>query len=286
MRSFSHPNILKLIEVLHLPNTDEAYLVLEYAAKGCLGAFLDRRQPISIPSILSILKQLATALKCLHDSGIVHQDIKPWNILMDGEGRAILADFGIGHTFGSASMVVGSPAYQAPEALDDSYCEDDPCESMPDKEDVWALGVTFYQLLFQDLPFAGETLFEIVNVINQVGLKIPEETDRGLAEILTGMLTVDPRERWGIPELLAHPAIATAADRAKDLPPVPSTRMIDGDPQKFLANVCPRDTSFSDLVHLSVRRSSFGGTDAQPPPRPLALPRTKSAPGREFLFDD
>jgi serine/threonine protein kinase len=42
MRLFSHPNILRLVEVLHLPSSDDVYLVLEYAAKGCLGAFLDR----------------------------------------------------------------------------------------------------------------------------------------------------------------------------------------------------------------------------------------------------
>jgi serine/threonine protein kinase len=239
MRSFSHPNILKLIEVLHRPSTDEAYLVLEYAGKGCLGGFLDRQQPITVPSILSILKQLARALKCLHESGIAHQDIKPWNILIDEDGRAILADFGIGHTFGSACMVVGSPAYQAPEALDDTYCDEDLCDSMPDKEDVWALGVTFYQLLFQRLPFEGETLFEIVNFINEVGLKIPEETDPALAEILTGMLTIDPHRRWDIAEVLACPAVAAAADRAMDLPAVPWMPLIDGDAQTFFANVCP-----------------------------------------------
>jgi serine/threonine protein kinase len=157
---------------------------------------------------------------------------------------------------------------------------------MPDKEDVWALGVTFYQLLFQRLPFAGETLFEIVNVIKEVGLKIPEDADCRIAEILTGMLTIDPRRRWGIPELLAHAAIAAAADRATDLPPVPSTRLADGDPELFLANVCPREMPFLDLVRSSARRSSFGGADAPPPPCPRAIPRTKSAPEGKFRFND
>jgi serine/threonine protein kinase len=271
MRSFSHPNILRLIEVLHLPSTDDVYLVLEYAANGCLGAFLDRGQQLCVHSILSILKQLLSALKCLHQAGIVHQDIKPWNILIDGQGRAILADFGIGHSFGSASMVVGSPAYCAPEAFDD----DEDCDRLPEKEDIWALGVTLYQLLFGRLPFVGESMYEIVNVIKEEGVQIPEEADQEISEILAGMLTVDPSERWGIDELLEHPVVAGASDRASELPPVPLPRMRQGEVREIRANVCPRDFSFSDALLLTCRRASFGGVDGHRGP---GLLRTKSAP--------
>jgi serine/threonine-protein kinase 11 len=84
-------------------------------------------------SALSIVKQIARALYSIHSAGFVHQDIKPSNIVLTSEGRAVLSDFGIGHSFTSAAMVVGSPAYQAPEALDDA---EDGFEAEPEKEDA------------------------------------------------------------------------------------------------------------------------------------------------------
>jgi serine/threonine protein kinase len=179
-------------------------------------------------------------------------------------------------------MVVGSPAYQAPEALDDAYCDDESVEVMPEKEDVWALGVTLFHLLFQRLPFAGDTLFEIVNAIKLEGFKIPEGTDRGIGEVLTGMLARDPRERWGIQDLLAHPIIAGAADRASNLPAVPSPPMREGDVRELKATVCPDTFSLADVVCPLGRRYSFGGMGTR---LSTGITRTKSVPPQEMEWD-
>jgi serine/threonine protein kinase len=256
MRSFSHPNILKLMEVLHIQSTDDVFLVLEYAEKGCLRGFLDRGQHISTSSVLSILKQMIRAVQYLHDTGHVHQDIKPGNILLDADGRAILGDFGNGHSFRSAAMVIGSPAYQAPEALDDSYWNgEEDFDLPPEKEDIWALGVTFYQLLFERLPFPGENLYEIVNQIKSGPVEIPDGTDGAISELLRGMLTIDPIERLGGQELLTHPLISNAADRASDLPSVPELKGREGLTRNVRARVCPIDFSFSEILQTRFRRS-------------------------------
>jgi serine/threonine protein kinase len=113
IRRFHHPNILSLIEVLHDRSNNEVFLVLEYAALGSLGGYLDRGDHLTRDLILAIVRQILDALRYLHDSGFVHQDIKPHNILLHADGRAVLGDLGIGHSFQSAGMVVGSPAFQA-----------------------------------------------------------------------------------------------------------------------------------------------------------------------------
>jgi serine/threonine protein kinase len=193
---------------------------------------------------------MAGAIKYLHKAGFVHQDIKPWNIIINDIGRAMLADFGIGHSFQSAGMVVGSPAFQAPEALDDDVDEDlcgDDHLIAPQKEDVWALGVTLYQLLFMRLPFPGDNLYEIVNYIREHELQVGP-CDPEIEALIRGMLTVDPATRFGIDDVVNHPLIQGAADLATDLPPVPPPEMIVGDIVQIDAVVCCPGTSFARLA--------------------------------------
>jgi serine/threonine protein kinase len=169
----------------------------------------------------------------------------------------MLADFGVGHSFASAGMVVGSPAYQAPEALDDSYASDEDIFDEPQKEDVWALGVTLYQLLFRELPFIGSTLFEIVNDIKARRLKIPDGTAVESEQLVSGMLTVDPISRIGVEELLNNPLIMGAADRALDLPAIPAVEPRVGEVVEMQAEVCGEGWSFAEVGVAARRRSSY-----------------------------
>jgi serine/threonine-protein kinase 11 len=263
MRMFVHPNILRLHEVLHVRSCDEVFLVLEYADKGSLGAVIERGHQLSHSDIFSILKQVVGAIKHLHDAGYVHQDIKPCNILLDLTGRAILGDFGVGHSFQSAGMVVGTPAYQAPEALDDSYASDEEAPDVPQKEDIWALGVTLYQLLFRRLPFLGSSLFEIVNTIREQPLVVPPGTDDAVERLLRGMLMVDPTDRLAIEDVLAHPLVRGAADRAAGLPPVPAPRAREGTIVELVGEVIGDGISIADLTMAVPRRSSYAAYDRQ-----------------------
>jgi serine/threonine protein kinase len=247
MRTMSSTNIIKLKEVLLTEPDQEVFLILEYAENGCLGGYIDRGQHLSFVSICSVVKQIVSAIKYLHTMGFVHQDIKPWNILVGQNGRMILADFGIGHSFQSAAMVVGSPAYQAPEALDD-YSDGEEDERQPQKEDIWALGVTLYQLLFMKLPFPGDNLFEIVNYIKENQLEIPEGTDPLMVELLEGMLRILPAERYGPDEVLNNPLIKNSPDLAPDLPEVEPPKLVDGPIVEYKAKVCPPGYSFVSVA--------------------------------------
>jgi serine/threonine protein kinase len=159
-------------------------------------------------------------------------------------------------------MVVGTPAYQAPEALDDSYASDEDWPEVPQKEDIWALGVTMYQLLYRRLPFPGGTLFEIVNRIKEMPLEIPEGTDPVIEKLLRGMLTVDPMNRLGIDDHIAHPLFRDAPDRAVDLPPGPTQppRAMEGAITELVGEPCGRGCAIADLM-IVPRRSSYAAHD-------------------------
>ena len=252
MRTLHHPNILRLHEVLFCQKTEFVYLVLELAELGSLGRYIDQKVKLPETATFSVIKQIAGALQYIHSMGYVHQDVKPWNILLTRDGRALLADFGIGHSFQSAGMVVGTPAFQAPEALAD---DSDSGETEPQEEDVWALGVTMYELLFQKLPFRGENLYEIVCDIKSRPVEIPAGTDPEAERLLKGMLQVDPDLRMRTQDVLASPVIAGAADLARDLPGIDgacrneiSAKDYAGKIVHETAQVCGSDFTFASLV--------------------------------------
>jgi serine/threonine-protein kinase 11 len=192
MRQLSHPNVRRLLEVLHRPDNNTVYLVLEYAASSLKGHVL------SEPIAAAIFAQVVSGLRHLHSVGIVHQDVKPSNILVTDAGEAKIADFGIGHTFASAHDVIGTPAYQPPEILEESTLRD------PVKEDVWSLGVTLYETMFGSLPFGGDNVFEIIEAAKKFDLKMPEGASRELQTLLTGMLATLPEERLSLEDVAHH----------------------------------------------------------------------------------
>jgi serine/threonine protein kinase len=116
--------------------------MLEYADETCLGNPVDRGIRVADRSILSIMTLIMFAFQYLQGIGRVHQGSKPSNMLIDGDGRAFLADFHINRPFDSEKYVVGSPTFEAPKALDDRYGLDNHKSSShddPQKEDIWPL---------------------------------------------------------------------------------------------------------------------------------------------------
>ena len=200
MRRYQHNNILKLHEVLHDKKNDVVYLIIDYADCGSLEDLISNPIPLDDAIVRSIFFQVLQALKYLHSSGMVHQDIKPSNILVNSDGKVVLADFGVGHSFQSTEMVVGSPAYQAPEALTDG--DNGITTSNPAKEDVWSLGITLYQTEYLELPYTGENVFEIIRTIKSSPLQIPEGASPEIEDLIKGMLAVDPNLRLSVDEIL------------------------------------------------------------------------------------
>ncbi|KAH0787679.1 CAMK family protein kinase [Histomonas meleagridis] len=180
MSKLNHKNIVGLHEVIFVKDNQSVYLVMDYADCGNL-----TKHHFKPNEIRYIFSQIVEGVSYLHKNGIVHQDIKPQNILLNHDGTALITDFGIGHSFESCARVVGTPAYQAPEVIDRSPNDQD---YEPGKEDIWSLGVTLYTLTFGTLPYQGQTVFEIVRSIVTTELTPPRGSDPLLWDLVTHML--------------------------------------------------------------------------------------------------
>jgi len=149
-----HPYIVPLYDYWRAP--DGAYLVMRWLRGGSLHDAL-HKGPLPPEMFDRLLDQIGGALVTAHRRGVVHRDLKPANILLDEDGNAYLADFGIakdlGKTFSpyrtDAASVVGSPAYISPEQVKS--------EAITPQTDIYSLGVMLYEILTGQLPFQAPT---------------------------------------------------------------------------------------------------------------------------------
>jgi hypothetical protein len=172
-----------------------------------------------------LVAQVAEALGHAHASGIVHRDVKPGNILVDGAGRAFLTDFGLACVQGepgvtSTGEAPGTPNYMAPEQVRGPRSEVGPAA------DVFALGATLYELLTLARAFAADsvagTLYEVVHREpvdpQRLGCQVP----RDLLAVLFRALDKDPRRRY--PDGAAMAADLRAFLRGEPVTARPLTR--------------------------------------------------------------
>jgi len=145
-----HPNIARVLEVGGDPFP---WIAMEYVEGGSL-----RRRAVSAEEALSIVPQVCDALEHAHARGVVHRDVKPENILVDGEGRAKLADFGLSRVVGWGAespaltrphAFVGTPPYASPEQVAG-------LADVDRRADVYSVGVLLYELLTGHPPGEGE----------------------------------------------------------------------------------------------------------------------------------
>src|SRR5262249_33842245 len=127
----------------------------EYVAGESLAARLARGRFEDVAEAVGVATQVAAALAAVHAAGLVHRDLKPGNVLLDGTGRAVLTDFGLARLLDdragitAAGVMVGTPAYMAPEQVSGDFGPVGPWT------DVYSLGLVLYEMLTGRLPFSG-----------------------------------------------------------------------------------------------------------------------------------
>ncbi|UCD23809.1 MAG: serine/threonine protein kinase, partial [Gemmatimonadota bacterium] len=196
-RRISHRNVVRTYD---LGEYDGAYfLTMEYVEGVTVRELVDKHGTVGVSSALAIAAQLADALAVAHEQGVIHRDIKPQNLLLDEAGILKVMDFGVArlaeHSDGvtETGMVVGTPAYMAPEQLLD--------EDVDARSDLYAAGVVLYECLTGRLPFeASSPVALIVKLLreeppplNSLRTGIPP----AFSSLILRLLTKGPDERIG-----------------------------------------------------------------------------------------
>lgn len=202
----NHPSIASLHAVYQ--TTTDWYLVQEYLGGGDMFTYIEKtHRPLPLENARSLFRQIAQGIAYLHERGIVHQDIKPENIMFDKEKRhAKIVDFGLGQQMAPGQSTTneysGTPLYTAPEkvlaALQKREFETKPC-------DVWAFGLTLYLATTLRVPFHGTNNNEIFRSITTTPIDFKPILDDALADLLMLLLSREPASRPTIQQALTHP---------------------------------------------------------------------------------
>jgi serine/threonine protein kinase len=189
----SHPNVVSVLDFGQHEN--RPFLVMEYME----GASLQNRvgEPFLVERAFEIVEDAARAAGAAHSMGLVHRDIKPGNILMDLQGRAKLADFGIASShvsepLTSTGTAVGSPAYVSPEQASGQACTP--------RSDVYSLGVVLYELLTGKVPFEAPNatavaIAHVEQTPDPPSTHVPD-LDYGVDSIVLRCLAKEPSDRF------------------------------------------------------------------------------------------
>ena len=152
-----HPHILPVYDA----GQDEGYtyFVMPIVETGTLAQMLQGR-PLPLDQACDFAAQVGEALDYAHSRGLVHRDVKPSNVLVDGLGNCLLTDFGIAKlveavsSLTAAGTVIGTPAYMSPEQGRG--------QTLDRRSDIYSLGIILYELVTGRVPFASETPVGII----------------------------------------------------------------------------------------------------------------------------
>jgi serine/threonine-protein kinase len=154
----SHPNIVRVYDAR---DEERPYFVMEYVDGQSVAEEVDQRGCLDWRRALEIAGQVCAALEHAHGAGVIHRDVKPSNLLVDGENVVKVADFGIaiaedGTRLTASNLALGSMPYLAPERLRDP-------DAVTAAADLYSLGVVVYELVAGCRPFPCDSLEQIVH---------------------------------------------------------------------------------------------------------------------------
>ena len=190
-RGLRHPNLAVVLDAGERDGS--GWIIMELVQGRPLSDILEERGTMRPVEILTIMAQVARALQVVHDSGVIHRDVKPSNIHITREGLAKLTDFGIStavhqRPMTATGMVMGTAQYLAPEQAMGNMATP--------SGDLYALGIIGYEALVGHRPFTGSTQVEIAFAhVNQEVPPIPGNVPREVRDVIMELLSKSPADR-------------------------------------------------------------------------------------------
>jgi serine/threonine protein kinase len=191
-RQVAHPNVCRVYDIGEVEGIP--YLSMEYVDGEDLNSLLRRIGRLPEDKALEISRKLCAGLAAAHDKGVLHRDLKPGNIMIDGRGQVLITDFGLAGIMGQiegAETRNGTPGYMAPEQLSG--------KEVSAQSDIYGLGVVLYEMFTGKRPFNASTRAELIKMTEE-GMpapprKIVKEIDPAVENIILRCLAPDPHIR-------------------------------------------------------------------------------------------
>ena len=187
--ALNHPNVCTIFDIRE--ENDEQFIVMEFVEGETLKSRVKGKQ-LSVDEIIQIGVQAAEGLLAAHGKGIVHSDIKSENIMLTGDGRVKIMDFGLARLTVGAQVersrtIAGTVSYTSPEQIKG--------EEVGPHSDLWSLGVVLYEMLTGQLPFSGDheaaVIYEVLNVEPQSVISRRPDVPEHLQVLVATLLQKD-----------------------------------------------------------------------------------------------
>jgi tetratricopeptide (TPR) repeat protein/predicted Ser/Thr protein kinase len=155
--TITHKNVLRVYDLGEKDGT--RFLTMQYVQGEDLGTLLKREGKLSVVRLFHIFRQICLGLAAAHERGVLHRDLKPANVMIDKDDQVYLTDFGLARSVTQSGLtqagdVIGTPHYMSPEQVKG--------ERTDTRSDIYSLGVILYEMATGDVPYHGDTIYEVM----------------------------------------------------------------------------------------------------------------------------
>ncbi|HYL34427.1 MAG TPA: protein kinase [Bryobacteraceae bacterium] len=193
-RKITHRNVIRIFDLGVAEGI--RFITMEFVEGRDLSSLLEERK-YTPEEAVKILRQVCAALEAAHAEGVVHRDLKPQNIMIEGSGRVCVMDFGLARSMETTGMtqagtIMGTPAYMSPEQA----------KGMPadERSDIFSLGIIAYQMLTGDVPYKADSVLASMLLRTQGPPPSPIQVEPAIPQTLNDLvmkaLAVNPEDRY------------------------------------------------------------------------------------------
>jgi serine/threonine protein kinase len=234
----AHPNIVAVYDfALH---EEQPYLAMEFVAGRSLRQLLDDEPAMDVPEAIAIMLQVLDALTSAHEQGVIHQDIKPGNIMMTPDHRVKVGDFGISKLMNVETTTVfstiGTPSYMSPE-----QCRGD--DIVDGRSDIFSAGAMLYEMVAGERPFKGRSATEVSQRIQNDILPLLPADVRSAAPrlqlVLERAMGKHPADRFDTGADMAKALRQVLRDELRDTTRIASRGDLANDPRALEDSIGP-----------------------------------------------